>query len=79
MGASSTIVKLNRLDLKAKYKCDSYFLDDVDATDMDHEEYVREPIMKHGSRCFFCSSEGNFTSGCTQLWDAVTDAKHPHT
>ena len=31
-----------------------YFLDDVEATDEDHEEYVRGLIMKYGPRCFFC-------------------------
>ena len=46
-----------------------YFLDDVDATDEDHEEYIRGIILKYGPRCFF--------SDCTQFWDAVVDAKHP--
>ena len=54
-----------------------YFLDDVDATDMDHEECVRGLIMKYGPRCFFCNLEGHFKSDCTQFWDAVADAKHP--
>ena len=54
-----------------------YFLDDVDATDEDHEEYVRGLIMKYGPRCFFCNLAGHFKSDCTQLWDAVADAKHP--
>ena len=53
-----------------------YFLDDVDATDEDHEEYVRGLIMKYGPRCFFCNLEGHFKSDCTQFWDAVADAKH---
>ena len=54
-----------------------HFLDDVDATDEDHEEYVRGLIMKYGPRCFFCNLEGHFKSDCTQFWDAVADAKHP--
>ena len=54
-----------------------YFLGDVDATDEDHEEYVRGLIMKYGPRCFFCNLEGHFKSDCTQVWDAVADAKHP--
>ena len=41
-------------------KAIGYFLDDVDATDEDHEEYVRGLIMKYGSRCFFCNLEGHF-------------------
>ena len=58
-------------------KAIGYFLNDVDATDEDHEEYVRGLIMKYGARCFFCNLEGNFKSNCTQFWDAVADAKHP--
>ena len=54
-----------------------YFLGDVDATDEDHEEYVRGLIMKYGPRCFFCNLEGHFKSDCTHFWDAVADAKHP--
>ena len=58
-------------------KAIGYFLDDVDATDEDHEEYVRGLIMKYGPRCFFCNLEGHFKSDCTQFWDAVANAKHP--
>ena len=54
-----------------------YFLDDVDATDENYEEYVRGLIMKYGPRCFFCNLEGHFKSDCTQFWNAVVDAKHP--
>ena len=53
-----------------------HFLDDVDATDEDHEEYVRGLKMKSEPRCFFCNLEGSFKSDCTQFWDAVADAKH---
>ena len=53
-----------------------YFIDDVDATDEGHEEYVRGLIMKYGPRCFFCNLEGHFKSDCTQFWDAVADAIH---
>ena len=62
---------------KQNMKAIGYFLDDVDATDEDHEEYVRGLIMKYGPRCFFCKLEGHFKSDCTQFWDAVVDAKHP--
>ena len=62
---------------KQNMKAIGYFLDDVDATDKDHEEYVRGHIMKYGPRCFFCNLEGHFKSDCTQFWDAVADAKHP--
>ena len=58
-------------------KAKGYFLDDVDATDEDHEEYVRGLKMKYGPRCFFCKLERHFKSDCTQFWDAMADAKHP--
>ena len=62
---------------KQNMKAIGHFLDDVDATDEDHEEYVRGLIMKYGPRCFFSNLEGHFKSDCTQFWDAVADAKHP--
>ena len=62
---------------KQNMKAVGYFLDDVDATDEDHEEYVRALIMRYGPRCFFCNFEGHFESDCTQFWDAVADAKYP--
>ena len=62
---------------KQNMKTIGYFLDDVDATNEDHEEYVRGFIMKYGTRCFFCNLEGHFKSDCTQFWDVVADAKHP--
>ena len=58
-------------------KAIGYFLGDVDATDEDHEEYVRGLIMKYGLRRFFYNLEGHFKSECTQFWDAMVDAKHP--
>ena len=62
---------------KQNMKAIGHFLEDADATDEDHEEYVRGLIMKYGPRCFFCNLEGHFKSDCTQFWDAVADAKHP--
>ena len=41
-------------------KAAGYLLDDVDATDEDHEEYLRVLIMKYGPRCFFCNLERQF-------------------
>ena len=52
-------------------KAIGFFLDDVDATDEDHEEYLRGLIMRYGSGCFFCNLEGHFKSDLTQFWDAV--------
>ena len=62
---------------KQNMKAICYFIDDVDATDEDHKEYVRGLIMKYAPRCFFCNLEGHFKSDCTQFWDAVAEAKHP--
>ena len=62
---------------KQNMKAIGYFLDDVNATDEDHEEYVRRLIMKYDPRFFFCNLEGHVKSDCTQFWDAVADAKHP--
>ena len=62
---------------KQKMKAIGQFLDDFDATDEDHEEYVRGLIKRYGPRCFFFNLEGHIKSDCTQFWDAVADAKHP--
>ena len=62
---------------KPNMKAIGFFLDDVDATDEDQEEYMRGLIIRYGPRCFFCNLEGYFKSDCTQFWDAVADAKHP--
>ena len=62
---------------KQNMKAIGYFLDDVDATDEDQEEYVRGLIIRYGPRCFFCNLEGHFKSDCTQFWDALAHAKHP--
>ena len=61
---------------KQNMKALGYFLDDVDATDEDHEKNVRGLIMKYELRCFFCNLERH-KSDCTQFWNAVADAKHP--
>ena len=38
---------------KQKMKAIGYFLNDVDAIDEDHEDYVRGLIIKYGPKCFF--------------------------
>ena len=47
---------------KQNTKAIGYFLEDVDATDEDHEENVSGLIMKYGPRCFFCNLERPFKS-----------------
>ena len=54
-----------------------YFIDDMDATDEDHEEYVRELINKNGPKSSFSNLDGRFKLDCTQFWDTVADARLP--
>ena len=52
-------------------------LEDGNASEVDHEDFMRGVIAKFGPRCFFCILECHFKSDCPQFWDAVADIKHP--
>ena len=62
---------------KQGMKAIGFSLEDEDASEVDHEEFMRGVIAKFGPRCFFCNLEGHFKSDYPQFWDAVADIKHP--
>ena len=62
---------------KQGMKAICFSLEDVVASEADHEDFMRGKIAKLGPRCFFCNLEGHFESDCPQFWDDVADIKHP--
>ena len=62
---------------KQGMKAIGFNLEDEDASELDHEGFMRRVIAKLGPRCFFCNLKGHLKSDCPQFWDAVADIKHP--
>ena len=62
---------------KQGMKAIGFRLEDEDASEVNHEDFMRGVIANFGPRCFFCKLECHFKSNCPQFWDAVADIKHP--
>ena len=62
---------------KLGMKAIGFSLEDEDASEVDHEDFMRGVIAKFGPRCFFCNLEGQFKPDCPHIWNAVADIKHP--
>ena len=64
-------------NLQTRHESNSFSLEDEEASEVNHEDFLRGVIAKFGPRCFFCTLEGHFKSDCAQFWDAVANIKHP--
>ena len=62
---------------KQDMKAIGFSLEDEDASEVDHVDFMRGVFKKFSPRCFFCNLEGHFKSDSPQFCDAVADIKHP--
>ena len=62
---------------KQGMKAMGFSFEDEDASEVNHEDFMRGVIAKFGPMYFFCKLEGHFKSDCPQFRDAVADIKHP--
>ena len=72
-----TIMSQHAQIAKQGMKAIGFNLEDEDASEVNHEDFMRGLIAKIGTRHFFCNLEGHFKSDCPQFWDAVADINHP--
>ena len=54
-----------------------FSLEHEDASEVDHEGFMRGVIAKFGPRSFSCNLEGHLKLDCQQFWDAVAHIRHP--
>ena len=52
------------LTYKQGMKAKGFSLEDEDASEVDHEDFMRGVIAKIDPRCFFYKLEGHFKSDC---------------
>ena len=62
---------------KQGMKAIGFSLEEEEASEFDHEDFMRGVNAKFGPRCFFCNLPGHFKSDCPKFWDAVADINHP--
>ena len=58
-------------------KAIGFSLENEDASEVNHEDFMRGVIARFGPRCFFCNLEGHFKSDFPEFWDAAADINHP--